>query len=110
MSVDFFDCEVCGESVCECGDFERCECGRKWCSLECAQTDGYEEEHCKLGYEDNEACEQECWECESNQERSCKYCREDDFEDDTLLKFALERLGISREKLIENYKLSKGGL
>ena len=107
MSVDFFDCKVCGESVCECGEFVGCECGRKWCSDECAQEDGFEEEHCKLGYEDNDDCEQECWECENNLGRSCDYCREEDFEDGELLKFALKELMLNREQLIKWYKEEK---
>lgn len=33
MSVDFFDCTVCGTSVCECGDYEFCEiCEYKFCT------------------------------------------------------------------------------
>ena len=32
MSVDFFDCPKCGRSVCECGDYFRCEvCESKFC-------------------------------------------------------------------------------
>lgn len=109
MSVDFFDCKVCGESVCECGDFVSCECGNKWCSEECAEEDGYKEEHCKLGYEDSDECERACYDCDNNIERSCKYCREEDYEDDVLLKFALKSLGMKREALIQSYKLYKGG-
>ena len=108
MSVDFFDCDVCGESVCECGDFESCECGKKWCSLECAEEDKFIGEHCKLGYdtEDNE-CDDKCWNCENMLEKSCKYCREDDFEDSELLEFALKSLGTKRETLIYLYKKYK---
>jgi len=112
MSVDFFDCVVCGESVCECGDFESCECGRKWCSLECAVTDGFKEESCDKGYDKSDSdndCESElsCWECEHEQVRSCKFCREEDFEDGELLQFCLNFLHKTRESLIADYKLSK---
>ena len=109
MSVDFFDCKVCEESVCECGEFVGCSCGRKWCSEECAEVDDYEKHHCKKGLdtEDND-CEEDCWNCDSyEEEETCKYCREEDFEDWKLLIVALEKLGITREKLIEGYKKSK---
>ena len=39
--------------------------------------------------------------------RSCKYCREEDFETETLFKFALEELKISKEELIQKYKNMK---
>ena len=108
MSVDFFDCRVCNESVCECGHYVSCEgCGNKWCSEECAEIDGYKAEHCKLGYDDNSDCEISCYRCENNVESSCSYCREEDFEDDELLGFALKVLGMKRETLIDSYKLSK---
>jgi len=89
MSVDFFDCDVCGESVCECGEYWSCDCGKHWCSLECAETDGYRDE------EENE---------DTDAYRSCKYCREEDFEDDVLLEYALEKLKLSREELLNMYK------
>ena len=109
MSVDFFDCDVCGESVCECGDYVSCDCGKQWCSDECAEEDGFKREGCKLGYEDNDECEKECWNCENQTEKSCKYCREDDFEDSELLEYALDCLGVNRELLLANYKIIKGG-
>ena len=90
MSVDFFDCDVCGEPVCECGEHWSCECGKHWCSIECAESDGYEKEE-DPNYEDEEIV-------------SCKYCREEDFEDDVLLEYALEKLKLTREELLNMYK------
>lgn len=55
----------------------------------------YREKHCK--YDD-------CCDCESYVPDSCKYCREEDFNDDVLLEYALDLLGINREELIEKYK------
>jgi hypothetical protein len=111
MSVDFFDCKVCGESVCECGDFVGCDCGNKWCSDECAEEDGFKKESCKLGYDvDDNECEKGCYSCDNQIENSCKYCREDDFEDDVLLEYVLDKhLNMSRQELIDNYKECKGG-
>jgi len=109
MSVDFFDCVVCGESVCECGDFERCECGRKWCSFECAEEDGFKEISCKSGYENSDECGSglKCCECEMQVEKSCKYCRGEDFEDSELLEYALKRLDLFRSELVDMYKEEK---
>jgi len=89
MSVDFFDCDVCGESTCECGYYVSCDCGRKWCSDECAESDRY------INEEENE---------DSDVYSSCKYCREEDFEDDVLLEYALEKLELTRKQLLEMYK------
>ena len=108
MSVDFFDCVVCGESVCECGDYVGCECGRQWCSDECAEEDGYKANTCKLGYDvDDNDCEESCCCCDNELETSCNYCREDDFEDSTLLAFTIKMLQTDREELIKIYKKYK---
>jgi len=108
MSVDFFDCDVCGRSICDCGDYVSCECGKNWCSEECAESDGYERISCKLGYDvDDNECEDSCCCCDNQVEDSCKYCREEDFEDDVLLEFALKLSDLTREELIEAYKLLK---
>ena len=114
MSVDWFDCDVCRESICDCGDYESCNCGKHWCSEECAEVDGFEREHCRLEYdmddkEENGCTEKYCDDCDNFIETGCKYCREEDFEDKDLLKFALKALGMKRETLIQSYKLHKGG-
>jgi len=113
MSIEWFDCDVCGENICDCGDYISCNCGKNWCSDKCAEKDGYEEDHCKLGRdtEDHEECDEEyCCDCDNFAEASCKYCREDDFEDNELLEYVLDKhLNMSRQELIENYKLHKGG-
>jgi hypothetical protein len=108
MGVDWLGCRNCGETFPDCGDFTSCECGEHWCCDECAEEDGYKRSSCKLGYdiEDNE-CEKSCYDCDDFMETSCKYCREEDFEDYELLEFALKALNMSRNDLIEAYKLSK---
>lgn len=109
MGVDWLTCRNCGETFPDCGHFVNCECGEHWCSEECAETDGFEEEHCKLGKSKDDDCDLEisCWRCENNVERSCKYCREEDFSDEVLLTYTLNLLNLSREQLIEKYKFSK---
>jgi len=75
-----------------CGYYVSCDCGRKWCSDECAEEDGW------INEEENE---------DSDVYRSCKYCREEDFEDSELLKYALKGLEVTRSELIDMYKLEK---
>lgn len=29
MGVEYWDCERCGESICDCGDFVTCSCGQR---------------------------------------------------------------------------------
>lgn len=92
MSVDFFDCRVCGQSVCECGHFVRCDCGNKWCDEECAESEGY-----RMDSEETDE-----WEASY----SCDFCRNEDYEDITLLKYALSLLGKDRQELIKMYNES----
>lgn len=110
MSVDWFVCRCCGDTFPDCGECVFCDCGEHWCSDKCANTDGYQEEGCKLGYEVEygkpiEGCKKQCCNsCENYIERSCKYCRKEDFSDYVLLKYALQLLNITRNELIEKYK------
>lgn len=66
---------------------------------------GYPEEECEFAYQDR--CDTWKHECEHFIEDSCKYCRNEDFEDNVLLEFALKGLEMSRNDLIEAYRLSK---
>lgn len=112
MSVDYYSCKYCGDTFCDCGDYVQCDCGEHWCSDECAEEDGFKRESCKSGYdtEDNQ-CEIECWRCKDKLESNCNYCREENFEDNELLRYVLDKhLNMSRQELIDDYKLYKGGL
>lgn len=80
MGVDFFPCHYCKESICDCGSYTRCRCGRKWCSDECAEKEGYRSE---------------------DQDRfsvSCSFCRMEDVEDSALVEFLLRKLNITRAR------------
>lgn len=115
MSVDFLVCKNCGETFCDCGDYVGCECGEHWCSEEYAEADGYKREYCKLGCnKDNDKMDNcvkkeeydkdeyvSCWNCENNIECSCNFCRNEDYNDITLLNKALSLLDMSREELIK---------
>lgn len=119
MSVDFYACDRCGDTFCDCGDYVKCNegkggCGRNWCDDECAEADGYKREYCKLGKEvdytsPTEDCEFVngnkycgCDGCGNYVEESCSYCREEAFEDSALLDYALLKLDISKEDLIQD--------
>ena len=73
MGVDFFPCDYCGESICDVGDYERCDCGRAWCDRKCAEFDGQDRE------EDN-----------------CAYCRNEKAEDCDILKYLLNKYNLNR--------------
>lgn len=106
MGVDWYSCKSCEDTFCDCGDYVSCECGEHWCSDECAEADGYKRESCKLRYDvDDNECESSCYCCENHIESSCKYCREEDFSDEVLLDYALQKLGLPREDLIKQYKM-----
>lgn len=93
--------------------FVVCEtCGTKWCCDECAEEDKYITEHCKkynvCGYEDLNCerrirkCEYSyCSECPEYVGDSCKYCRNEDYDDLTLLNKALDLLEMDRTKLVQ---------
>ena len=114
MGVDFYPCSRCGEVYCDCGEFVTCSedalgCGRDWCSYECAKEDGYIEEYCRFDKEVEygycqEKCDLsnngDCTECSYYVHASCKYCRGEDYNDSELLQFALKKLNMSREDLI----------
>jgi hypothetical protein len=87
VSIDYYSCKHCGSTFNDCGDYVSCDCGEVWCSDKCAKKDGYK-------YSSRKG------------ESSCKFCREEDFEDEKLLKFALKILNMKRKDLIEKYKLT----
>lgn len=126
MSVDYYSCERCGDTFPDCGDYTTCNedkggCGRTWCDDGCAEADGYIREYCKLGAEvnyespledcefanENEYCK--CEGCNNYVEESCSYCRNEAFEDSELLEYALLKLDISKEDLIQDLITDKNG-
>lgn len=63
MSIDYYSCKHCGDSFPDVVDYVCCECGECWCSEECAETDGYIGESCKLGKE----------QCDGYPEEECEF-------------------------------------
>ena len=115
MGVDYYSCKNCGETFPDCGDFTYCSCGKRWCDDNCAKEDDYCQEECILGYEVDDGCPQDedecdkdnCKDCEHYIHRGCKYCREEDFDDNTLLEYSLQLLNKTRYELIQDYKNTK---
>lgn len=89
MGVEFFPCDRCGESICDCGRYERChyDCGRRWCSPECAALDGY-----RSGDSD---------EIHDDPDGSCNFCRGEDVTDDVLLAFLLEKFRLTHDQAVK---------
>jgi hypothetical protein len=97
MGVDFLACETCGDTFPDCGDYVSCECGRRWCSDSCAESDGFREE------EDGFTPKDSNW----GQDTSCDFCRGEDFEDYEILAEVLALLGKTRKDIIEILKVKK---
>lgn len=93
MGVSFFPCDVCGESICDCGMYYHCSCGRRWCSKDCALDDGYIDES-TFDYECDDA---------KAEPDTCKFCRGEDVDTIELLAYALTRLGLTRQELVAEY-------
>ncbi len=116
MGVDFYSCHYCEETFPDCGSYVSCKCGNYWCSMECAEEEGFVQPHCKLHPEldDEELIDEYAAkhcnrkycsdDCENYVASSCKFCREEDYEDYKLLEKALKLLDMSREELIEKMK------
>ncbi|EML6324883.1 hypothetical protein QCQ60_005227 [Bacillus cereus] len=92
MGVDYYVCKSCEDTFCDCGYFVSCICGYRWCCDECAENDGVAGE---IDEETGDVLD------DSN---TCKFCRNEDFTDWELFKFARALLGKSREELVELYK------
>lgn len=89
MGVDFFPCDRCGDSICDFGDYIRCndECGRWWCGLVCARGDGFRRDG-----EDGE-----------DEGRSCNYCRGENVDAAALVLFLLDYTGLSKADAVRLY-------
>lgn len=90
MSVAFYSCAVCGDSICDHGSHLSCRdiCERKWCGKECATKDGY-----KSDVEDPD----------DPNDFSCNFCRNEDVENHILFNFLISEYGLSRESVLKMY-------
>lgn len=123
MSVDYMPCNYCGDIFPDCGEYVSCneDCYNVWCSYECAEEDGFIDEHCEKfpdlcgrdemkEYRSKNCNYTDCDRCPDYRNKSCKYCRHEDYTDDVLLEKALEILKISRDELIGIIKESNNEL
>lgn len=78
MGVDFYTCAICKYNFPDCGDFVRCECGKVFCSDECAN----------MTYDEND-------------EGFCVICQKKNADDSTLLKFLLNHFNLTREQAVD---------
>ena len=89
MGVDFFPCDDCGESICDCGSYWRCQegCGARLCD-DCA------DKHKVWDDLDDDG----------NEINPCPYCKREAATDSQLLQFALKKLGVTQEALLKEYQ------
>lgn len=87
MSVEFTDCAVCGESICDCGDdWNYCpECGRVICT-DCLVKP----------YETDEETGEMSKDC-------CPFCSGKEVHNDDLLEFLLAKFKLTRDEAIKLY-------
>jgi hypothetical protein len=88
MGVAWFPCDACGESVCDCGPYTRCGCGRRWCDYKCAAEDEHRSN--------------------DDDEGTCKFCRGEDVENAELFAFLMGYHGVSRVDVLQEYLKQKG--
>lgn len=90
MGVDFFPCDYCGTTICDCGRYYYCRdiCERRWCSHECAGKDGHRAE-----IED----------ADDPNDYSCNFCRNEDVEDYELFRFLMKKHELTREEVVRLY-------
>ena len=93
MGVDWMACDTCGETFPDCGDYVYCNCGRNWCSYECANEDGF-----------TELDEDEYPDLDEDERKSCKFCREEDFTDEELLVSLMDYHELTRNDVIKIHK------
>ena len=105
MGVDFFDCDKCGRSVCDCGDYWACEeCGTRTCRP-CADTFPVRE------YTDDdldEDLDEDDEYPDDDGQIICPFCAGDEATDSDLLGFAIKAMRTTRDKLMKRYKAAKG--
>lgn len=94
MSVDYYICSRCRDTFPDCGPFVRCEnCGRVWCSdqySDCAELDGY----IRSEEDDEYGCPKE---------DSCSYCRNEKATNKDLFEYVLNKYGLERDKVEQDY-------
>lgn len=87
MGVGFFPCDGCGDTVCDYGNYKRCndDCGKRFCSRQCAEKNGLKsDDECDL--------------------KTCNFCRKEDANDSQLLYWLLKRFFLTRKRALDLYR------
>jgi hypothetical protein len=79
MGVDFFTCDHCGESICDAGDYDHCDCGKRFCS-------GPRDTGCGKVHENEDGS------------LTCSFCRREEISDYDLLQYLLAASNLTREE------------
>lgn len=80
MSVDYYSCKKCGHNFPDCGEYFTCSsCETMYCCDECGDREDEGE-----------------WDDGVDDKTTCAKCRGEWLPDCDILKFCLERLGLSR--------------
>ncbi len=101
FGIDYYVCDICKESFPDVIDYYYCAtCDKNYCSDECAEEADLKYTYYKDG---DEVTEDDDYDYEEI--ISCKYCRNEDFTDEDVLKYLLEKHNETLENVKEEMKL-----
>jgi Zinc finger, C3HC4 type (RING finger) len=86
VGVEFFDCDLCGDTICDAGSWFACDdCNHVMC------------EECEFKHSNEDG------------EVACPFCSKEEATDSDLLEFALLKLGMTRHGLLKEYQETEDG-
>lgn len=101
FGISYYTCDICGENFADCSDYACCDkCGRVFCCDDCAE-DGI----LTYIYYDNDG--NECSEDDDydyQEVSSCKFCRKEDFDDEQILKYLLDKYKLTKDDVKSEMK------
>lgn len=101
MGQDFYSCNHCGEAFGDYWDgYEMCECGKNYCSQECATENGFERY-------DEDFNADEWYEKYGDVESTCQFCRGENLTDAEILQWFLDAGSFTREDAVNMIKESR---
>lgn len=88
MSIGYYVCNYCGETFPDVVDFELCDCGKVWCSAECAENDGHTEEY----------------DSENGEVHKCDYCRKEKFTPEEVMRGLMDAFNLNDDDVLRIMK------